>query len=157
MGRIYEQAVVKELKKGTCVINIMNDPLSSFGVNDADYAIIVPKIAKIDHAIDYYGSVGMRHPPPPGWKPGGTDHVVIVPPWRSRNLTPVIYAQKDLEEILHDPNAPADVIAAKLQAYRAARAKALADLRIAQAELRAILTVRQEAVMAMHDLLDGDI
>ena len=94
------------------------------GVNDADYAVLVPKIAKVFNAGAMYGGTGMRHTLPLGWKPGGNDHVVVVvPPWRTSPYTiPVIYAKKDLEEILQDPNAPTEVIAAKLQAYRAARA-----------------------------------
>ena len=61
--------------------------------------------------------------------------------------TPVRKASAELRTTLENKDAPAEEITAKLTALREARAKARADLEVAQKDLVSVLTPRQEAVM----------
>ncbi|MBI1338118.1 MAG: hypothetical protein GC164_14325 [Phycisphaera sp.] len=63
-------------------------------------------------------------------------------------------ARQKLEEVVKDTNAPAGDIKAALDAYRTERAKAQQDLDKAKAELREVLSVRQEAILVSYGLLD---
>ncbi len=60
----------------------------------------------------------------------------------------------DLRTTLDNKDAPASEISAKLEAVRAAKAKAKDDLAKAQKDLKDVLTARQEAVLVMMGLLD---
>jgi hypothetical protein len=131
------------------------------GLNDSDFAVLVPKIAKVDNLIGLIGPIGLRNRPVQGNQgysaaTGGRLGPGYGPiPWRQDpRISPIEYARRDLDEILKDPNAPASAIASKLESYRSVKAKFEADLHVAREDLRAHLTVRQEAVMVMHRLLD---
>mgnify|MGYP005848572847 CR=1 FL=1 len=63
-------------------------------------------------------------------------------------------ASRELRTALQDENAAGADIAAKLTAYREARTKAAAKLTTARAELKELLTPRQEAVLVMSGLLE---
>jgi hypothetical protein len=60
----------------------------------------------------------------------------------------------ELQEVLADEAATSEQIQAKLQAFRAARKKAEAELKQAQEKLRQVLTVRQEAQLVLSGTLD---
>jgi hypothetical protein len=68
--------------------------------------------------------------------------------------TPLMKATRELRETLQVENPPADEIAQRLAAYRAAREAADAELQVARDELRTIATQRQEAVLVMMGYLD---
>lgn len=68
--------------------------------------------------------------------------------------SPLVKAQADLEATLAKENATADEIKAKLTAYREAREKAKQELAKAQAELRELVTPKQEAQLVLMSLLD---
>jgi Spy/CpxP family protein refolding chaperone len=63
-------------------------------------------------------------------------------------------ASEELHKVLDDKAATADTIKAKLEALRAAREKARQDTIKAQAELKEILTARQEAVLVANGVLE---
>jgi hypothetical protein len=67
---------------------------------------------------------------------------------------PVATASQELRTTLENKDATAEQIKAKLDALRAARAKAKEELTKAQTELREIASVRQEAVLVRDGLLD---
>lgn len=68
--------------------------------------------------------------------------------------SPVGKAMAELRQVLKDEGAPADSIAAKTAGLRAARAKAEDELRAAQKDLKELLTLRQEAILAREGILD---
>jgi len=63
-------------------------------------------------------------------------------------------AQQDLQSVLDSPNANADEITARLKALRDARDQAKQDLTKAQAELKELLSARQEAVLVSLGMLE---
>jgi hypothetical protein len=63
-------------------------------------------------------------------------------------------ASRELRTLLQSEGADAKDIATRLEAYRAARAKAEEQLKTARAELKDLVTQRQEAVLVMATLLE---
>jgi hypothetical protein len=68
-------------------------------------------------------------------------------------LSGVQQKAKDLKDAL-DANAPAADVKAKMAALREARAAAKQDLTKAQAELKELLTQKQEATLLMMGMLE---
>ena len=66
----------------------------------------------------------------------------------------VAKASQDLRTALENKDSTPDQIKAKLTALRDARAKAKEDLTKAQAELKELITVRQEAVLVSRGMLE---
>lgn len=66
----------------------------------------------------------------------------------------VAKASQELRSTLEAENASPETVAAKLKAYRDARAKAEESLKAARAELKGVLTERQEAVLVMAGMLE---
>jgi hypothetical protein len=130
------------------------------GLNDADFAIISLKIGKMFRASETLGPVGIVHQPLTGGSPatyGGFYGPSRVLPWRKDPrviANPVNFARHDLLETLDDHNAPASAIKDKLETFRAAKAKAMADIVAARVEIRALVNIRQEAILVMHNILD---
>ncbi|MCX8036630.1 MAG: hypothetical protein N3D11_06185 [Candidatus Sumerlaeia bacterium] len=89
----------------------------------------------------------------PGAPPGGDQ------PGQDRGRRGGMFGQPDpeieaLSKTLEDPNASKETIAANLKALRDARAKREAELKAAREKLRAVLTLRQEALLVLGGLLD---
>ncbi|OHB64352.1 MAG: hypothetical protein A2Y77_00110 [Planctomycetes bacterium RBG_13_62_9] len=61
---------------------------------------------------------------------------------------------EELRELLRDEKAPAEQIKAELTALRAAKEEANRELITARQNLRQVMTVRQEAQLVLHGLLD---
>jgi phage terminase Nu1 subunit (DNA packaging protein) len=59
-----------------------------------------------------------------------------------------------LQAAIDDQSSTNDLIKAKLDAYRAAYAKAASDLTAAQADLQSLLTQRQEAALVLSSILN---
>ncbi|HUB25855.1 MAG TPA: hypothetical protein VL992_10540 [Tepidisphaeraceae bacterium] len=72
---------------------------------------------------------------------------------QNQQPTLIQQSQQDLENVLEDPGSTSFAVDSGVSALRAAREKAQADLKIAQDQLRAYLTVRQEAVLVSYGLL----
>jgi hypothetical protein len=61
--------------------------------------------------------------------------------------------RKELSEVLHDEQSTVEQIKPKLTALRAAQEKARQELAAARQDLRRLLTVRQEALLVLDELL----
>jgi hypothetical protein len=154
---------------------------TDLGASDDDFAAILPKIQRVIDAqtvvsigtasmqANRYrgafagpngqGGPGAQQPGGPNGAnnpfatPGGVNQFLM-----QMTTSPVgkqlLQAVTELQTVLADPNAPADVILSRLQSLRMIKAKAAQDLVDAQADLQSILTQRQEAVMVVNGLLN---
>lgn len=123
----------------------------ALGVTDAEWAVLAPKVEKVQTlqfqsmAGRFGGGRGGRGGGPGGGGPGGA---------AAAPTTPVSEATAALQTLLENKDATPEQIKAKLTALRDARAKAKEELTKAQAELREVLSVRQEAILVERGLLD---
>lgn len=108
---------------------------------DEEFAALKPGLQKLLDALQTVNLAGRR-----GFGGGAP------PPLATKS--PLAQAMADLHEALADPEAKADVIKSKLEKVRAAKEQANHDLAVAQAELRPLLTVRQESILVNNGLLD---
>jgi hypothetical protein len=114
------------------------------GASDDEMQAIGPKLEKVMQLQrDANGSGGMRML----FRRQGQDQQQQAP------QTPVAQKAKDLEDAVQ-ANAPAADIKAKMQALREARAAARQELAKAQAELKDLLTQKQEATLLMMGMLE---
>lgn len=114
---------------------------------DDEWNVISPKLeavmkAQRDARAGGFGGFGGR-----GGGPGGG---------RGDNQpqSEVGKASQELRTALEAENASAETVAAKLKAYREARAKAEEALKAAREELKGVLSERQEAVLVMSGVLE---
>jgi hypothetical protein len=135
----------------------------ALGASDDEFAAIQPKIQAVmqdqrDANPRSFGMFGGRGGGGPGGGPGGGG-----PGGGGRfgggfgattEPSVVQTALQDLQTTLDDQNAAPDAIKAKLDTLRQARTKARQDLAVAQADLKSVLTQRQEAVMVLMGYLD---
>ena len=121
----------------------------TLGASDEEWAVLEPRIQKVQELSmqtraggrgGMFGGRGAR---------GGGDA-----PAPERELTPVQTATQGLQTILEDEAASAEDIQAKLTALREAREKAKQEVAKAQAELREVLTIRQEAQLVVMGMLE---
>jgi hypothetical protein len=122
---------------------------TSLGVSDDEWKVLQPMIQKVNTARAATisrgfggggGGRGGRGGAGGGGGGGG-------PAANTQPATPLATAQAALTETLANKDATPDQIKAKLDALRAARAKAREELTKAQDELKKVVTVRQEAVL----------
>lgn len=124
--------------------------------NDDEWSVIQPLVEKVMDARRQArndGGMGMGGPggPPPGGGPGGP------PPdggpgGRGGFGPQPSEEQKALQKVLDD-NAPAGQVKGALARYRAAQKDKQAALEAAQANLKGVLTVKQEAQAVLMGLL----
>lgn len=126
------------------------------GADDAAWKVLEPRLTKVMDANRQVGGGmrggmmgmmrGQRGPGGPGGDQGGqqADRRGRGP---QGEQTAVDKAMTDLNTTLQNSSASPEEIKTKLTAVRQAREKAKADLAAAQADLKKILTVRQEAVL----------
>jgi hypothetical protein len=134
---------------------------TELGAGDADFSAIVQKIDAIGNARNQLSGV-------PGVDPGAGNIRIIEqghinprtgilqkpPAWQTRHLPLAMVALYELNDAVNDPNAPPEVIKARLENYRAVRTKYLADVKVAMDSLRAILNQKQEAILVSYGYLD---
>ncbi len=106
---------------------------------DEEWAIIEAKIGRVlnaqaDVSLNKQGAAGG----------GNATSRMLAPPSQNSQAAK---AYRDLKAILREPNASENMIAAKLQAWRDAYAKAQVELVAAQDDLVKVITLRQEAVL----------
>ncbi len=111
--------------------------------SDEEWGVIEPLLTKVTEARRQarpmvMGRGGPGGPPPPA----GADDSAI------RKATDA------LRQALENEGTPAETIKARLDELRTARTAAEAELKKAQEELRAVLTVRQEAQLVLFGVLD---
>lgn len=115
----------------------------SLNVSDEEWQVIQPKIEKVQAAQRNRGGFGGFGG---GRRGGGGDG--------QGPDTPVTRASNDLRTTLENQNASADEVAQKLEALRAARKQAEADLNAAREDLKSVLTQRQEASLVLMGILE---
>jgi hypothetical protein len=128
-------SIVRRMQQG-----IIDRVRQELDCTDEEFAAIKPGLQKIldcMQAVTVSGRGGRFGPPSL--------------PGQSQILSQALH---DLRATLDDTNAKPDEIKAKLDAVRQAKAQAEHDLEVARAELRPLLTLRQEAVLAEDGLLD---
>lgn len=124
----------------------LQEPL---GCSDDEFAALRPSLIKLAQAaqnsqVNMFAAVNR----PNGNNNNGQQQQ------RAVALTPIQQAATDLQTALDDPGSTPDSISSKVQALRLAKDKAQQDLRDAREQLRALLTIRQEAVLVSEGLLD---
>ncbi len=123
------------------------------GVNDDEWKVLQPKLDKVQQArmADRAGGGRQRFG---GRQGGGGDGAAAPAPAADTGpQSPLASAARELRDVLDNKDSTAEQIKGKLQAYRDARAKADADLIAAEAELKELLTARQEAVLVSRGML----
>jgi chromosome segregation ATPase len=130
----------------------MNDRLKeALKVNDEEWSVLQPRIKAVSDLQRQNRAGSMR-----GWgrpqRGGDNNNTATAQP--ERELSPIQKASKELQETLDKEGATAEAIKAKLDAYRAAKTAAEAELTKAQAQLRELLTVNQEAQLVLMGILD---
>jgi len=153
----------------------LDDLKSRLNMSDQDFSAIQPMLEKV---MDLQRDLDPHHGPPPRGPgmdgqgpPGPPDQGPQdqaqqgqgpqdqgPPPGSDQGQRP---PQSDLQQKMHDlhealqnPDISTDDIKSRLDAVRAAKAKARDDLAKAQQQLTALLTTRQEAVLVDAGLLD---
>lgn len=141
---------------------------TDLGATDDEWKLIKPRMDKVNESrrnamMGMMGGMGRGGPGggggggrrgggegggPGGGGPGGGG------PGGDRPQPEAAKASEDLRKTLEDKNASADTIKAKVEAVRAAREKAHQETVKAQAELKEILTARQEAVLVSRGMLE---
>ena len=133
----------------------MNDRLKEqLALNDDEFKALQPKIEAVmtaQRSTRGGGGRGRGGPGGPGGPGGGANA-----PADSNAPAPTAAqtAAKDLQATLDNKDAKPEEIKAKLTALRDAHSKAREDLTKAQAELKELLTQRQEAVLVNMGVLD---
>lgn len=131
------------------------------GATEQEWKVLGPRVMKVTELNRQtsgfgrggmmFGMRGQRGGPggPGGNRPGGGR-----PGAPDRELTAVEKAQDQLRTVLENTSATPEQIKKELTALRTAREKAKQQLAAAQQELRAIITIRQEATLVMMGMLD---
>jgi len=119
-------------------------------VNDEEWKALQPKVEKVQTMSREITGGGMRMMG--GRRGGNTDQPAAGT--AEQPQSPLVKAQADLQATLDKENATADEIKTKLTAYRQARELAKQELAKAQAELRELVTPKQEAQLVLMNLLD---
>lgn len=122
---------------------MMDSYKERLGASDDEMKVIGPKLEKVMTAQREIGGGGMFGGRGGRGGPGGDQ----------APTTAVGKAQQELQQALDNKDTPAPTIAKKLEALRTARVAAEAELTKAQAELKEVLTQRQEAVLVMRGTL----
>jgi hypothetical protein len=136
---------------------------TQLGSTDEEFAALEPKLQKVIQAqadvgagngggrggmFGAGGGGGRRNNGGGAAGAGGANPPAATP------LTSVQQAQQDLRTTLDNKSATPEEIKDKIDALRQARAKAKEDLVAAQADLKTVLTQRQEAVLILFGMLD---
>jgi Spy/CpxP family protein refolding chaperone len=113
------------------------------GVTEDEWKVIEPKFTKVaDARREQMGSMFG------GFRRGGDNN------GDSQNRSAMQTASRELRDTLENKDATAEQIQAKLKAFREARDESKKKLTTAQAELKEVLTQRQEAVLVSMGMLD---
>lgn len=123
----------------------------SLGVTDDEWKVLQPKVEKVQQLQmqsrgGMFGGMGGGRRGGPGGGQGGGD--------ANAPQSPVANASRELRETLDNKDSTPDQIKVKLQALRDVRVKAREELTTAQAELKELLTARQEAALVAQGMLE---
>jgi hypothetical protein len=121
------------------------------GATDDEFAAIQPKLSKVlELQRDAGGGRGMMG----GGRRGRNGATTTTPPAGGAEQSAVQKASADLQATLDNKDSKPDDIKAKLDTFRAAKAKAKEDLAAAQKDLESVLTQRQEALLVVTGMLN---
>jgi hypothetical protein len=124
---------------------IMDRMKEQLGSSDDEWKVLEPRVQKVmDLQRDTRGGMMGGF----GRTRGGDSNRT------SSNDSAVQKAQGDLRSALEDKSISADEIAKRLATYRQAKETAKAELTKAQADLKELLSQRQEAQLVMFGMLD---
>jgi hypothetical protein len=139
---------------------MMDDLKGRLAMSDDEFSAIQPKLEQLmqlQREVDSRGMMdpGPGMPPPPGGEAGGPPAQTPGGGGPPPEFQPSDLRQKiqDLGDTLNNADSTPAQIKAKLNAVRAAKAKAREELSQAQQNLISLLTPRQEAVLAAMGLL----
>ncbi len=124
---------------------MMTQLKEALGATDEEWTALQPKVDKVMTAQQASRGGGF------GGFGGGRGGAA---PADNAPQSPVASASKDLQDVLGNKDSTPEQIKVKLQALRDARTKAHTDLVAAQAELKEVLTARQEAVLVARGMLE---
>ena len=134
------------------------------GASEEEWKVLQPRIEKVQTAQRNYSSGGRGGfgggfgggPGGPGGRTRGGNGGGDAQPAAATTTpeSPVAKAAAELRTVTENKEAAAADVKAKLDAYRAARAKAKEELAAAQKELTELLTPKQEAVLVSMGMLD---
>ena len=121
---------------------VLNQLKTQLECTDEEFTALKPALQKVLDAQTAVAIAGRRFgrgaPPPP----------------QNANQPSLAAAMAELHSALAEPDTKADVIKAKLDQVRAAREHAEHDLAVAQAELKPLLTIRQESILVANGMLE---
>ena len=123
------------------------------GASDDEWQILNPKITKVQNLMLQSGNGGGMM----GGNAGGMlARFGVTDPGAAAGAGPseVRKAQQALQEVLRNKDATSEQIKAATQACRDARAKLKAQLEDARKELKALLVIRQEAILVQLGMLE---
>ena len=132
--------IIQGMRKG-----FMDRLKQQLGCTEEEFAVIQPGLQKV---IDCSQVLAMANR---GGNRGGFGGMAMGIPGQA---SPLALAMADLQATLDDTNSSASTIHDKMEAVRKAKAAALHDLEVARAELRTLLTIRQESVLVTNGLLE---
>ncbi len=121
------------------------------GATEEEWKVLQPRIEKVQQLQRQSRGGFMRFGRRGGRRPGEGQRPQAAP---EREQSEVEKKTEALRNLLEDKASTPQAIKAGLDALRAAREKAQQDLAAARKELRAIVTVRQEAQLVLMGLLD---
>ncbi len=134
---------------------------TELGATDDEFTALQPKLEKVMTAqreanagrFGMFGG-GRRGRGGAGAPGGGGDTAAPQPAASDQPASAVRTASQDLQKTLENKDSKPEEIKAKLDALREAKTKAKADLTAAQADLKGVLTQRQEAVLVEAGMLE---
>ncbi len=115
---------------------------------DDEWKVIEPRVAKVMELQRGNMFSGMRRLMGHGGRGGEGQRP------EGREQTAVEKATEELEKVLDNSESSPDTIKTKLTALRKAREKAKQNMAKAQAELKSVLTLRQEGTLVMLGMLE---
>jgi len=131
----------------------LKDLQEPLGASDDEFAVIQPLLEKVVDAMREANGGAARFRGF-GGGPGQRNNNSQNGAANNQPPSPVDQATQDLQAAIDDPNMNSDVIKTRLDTLRQAKSKASQDLTVARGALRAVLTVRQEAVLVDRGILD---
>jgi len=132
----------------------------ALGINDEEWKVLQPRIEKVQNLARQsrgggMGIVMMGGPRGGGPRPEGAAERPQRPEGApGRPQSDIETTAQALQKVLENKEAGAEEIKMALEALREARAKVRQELETAQKDLRAVITLRQEAVLVTMAVLD---
>ena len=132
---------------------MMDNLRERLGASEEDWQALEPKVQAVLEAQQQARAGGMGMGAMMGRRGGGQGQGGQGR-GENQDQSEIATAARELRTALEDEATDGEVIAQRLEAYRAARSKAQTQLKDAQEELKGLLTQRQEATLVMMSLLE---